>query len=76
MLRLIGKPFTIRTNKARADLRYAPRTKMSDGLAAMRRVESEPAGLASLGVDGAASLRPDDGIRPRAAPSLQVSPRT
>ena len=36
MLRLIGKPFTIRTDKARADLGYAPRTTISDGLAAMR----------------------------------------
>jgi nucleoside-diphosphate-sugar epimerase len=47
MLRLIGKPFTIRTDKARAELGYAPRTTMSNGLAAMRRVEIEPASLAS-----------------------------
>ena len=35
MLRLIGKPFTIRTDKARADLGYAPRITLSGGLAAM-----------------------------------------
>jgi nucleoside-diphosphate-sugar epimerase len=43
MLRLIGKPFTISTDKARADLGYAPRTTMSMGLAAMRRAETDPA---------------------------------
>lgn len=37
MLRLIGKPFTIRTDKARADLGYIPRITMSNGLAAMRQ---------------------------------------
>ncbi len=45
MLRLIGKPFTIRTDKARADLGYAPRTTMSNGLAAMRLTKIAPAGL-------------------------------
>ncbi len=43
MLRLIGKPFTISTDKARADLGYAPRTTMSMGLAAMRRAKTDPA---------------------------------
>ncbi|MBR1147553.1 NAD-dependent epimerase/dehydratase family protein [Bradyrhizobium sp. AUGA SZCCT0431] len=47
MLRLIGKPFTIRTDKARADLGYAPRTTMSNGLAAMRSDKRYPAALAS-----------------------------
>lgn len=36
MLRLIGKPFTIKTDKARAELGYTPRITMRDGLAAMR----------------------------------------
>jgi nucleoside-diphosphate-sugar epimerase len=36
MLRLIGKPFTINTEKARVELGYAPRTTMNAGLAAMR----------------------------------------
>lgn len=36
MLRLIGKPFTIRTDKARADLGYAPEVTLAEGLAAMR----------------------------------------
>ncbi len=43
MLRLIGRPFTIRTDKARVDLGYAPRTTMSDGLAAMRSAKADPA---------------------------------
>lgn len=47
MLRLIGKPFTIRTGKARADLGYAPRTTMRDGLAAMRLAKTDRAGLTS-----------------------------
>lgn len=47
MLRLIGKPFTIRTDKARAELGYVPRTAMTDGLAAMRLTEAAPAILAT-----------------------------
>lgn len=47
MLRLIGKPFTVRIDKARADLGYAPRTTMSDGLAAMRLTQAAPAILAT-----------------------------
>jgi hypothetical protein len=48
MLRLIGKPFTINTDKARADLGYAPRTTMSTGLAAMRRAATDSvAGIAA-----------------------------
>jgi len=47
MLRLIGKPFTIRTDKARAELGYAPRIAMSDGLAAMRLAPAAPAILAT-----------------------------
>jgi hypothetical protein len=47
MLQLIGKPFTIRTDKARADLGYAPRTTMSNGLAAMRLAKIAPASLAA-----------------------------
>lgn len=35
MLRLIGKPFTIRTDKARRELGYAPRVTWKSGLAAM-----------------------------------------
>lgn len=46
MLRLIGKPFTIRTDKARAELGYAPRTTMSNGLAAMRLAKPAPVSLA------------------------------
>jgi nucleoside-diphosphate-sugar epimerase len=42
MLRLIGKPFTIRTDKVRDDLGYAPRTTLSDGLAAMQRSGTDP----------------------------------
>ncbi|WP_082594726.1 NAD-dependent epimerase/dehydratase family protein [Sphingomonas sp. Root710] len=40
MLRLIGKPFTIRTDKARADLGYAPQITLAEGLAAMRQTRS------------------------------------
>lgn len=40
MLRLIGKPFTISTRKAQAELGYAPRITMDEGLAAMRQSES------------------------------------
>ncbi|WP_315837484.1 NAD-dependent epimerase/dehydratase family protein [Bradyrhizobium prioriisuperbiae] len=47
MLRLIGKPFTVRTDKAQADLGYTPRTTMSNGLAAMGGAKSGPAGLTS-----------------------------
>jgi nucleoside-diphosphate-sugar epimerase len=47
MLRLTGKPFTIRTDNARADLGYAPRTTMSNGLAAMRLAKIAPASLAA-----------------------------
>ncbi len=47
MLQLIGKPFTIRDDKVRADLGYAPRTTMSNGLAAMRLSKIAPASLAA-----------------------------
>jgi nucleoside-diphosphate-sugar epimerase len=49
MLRLIGKPFTVNTGKARADLEFVPRTTMSMGLAAMRRVTTDS--TASTAVD-------------------------
>ena len=41
MLRLIGKPFTIRIDKARAELGYAPRITMKEGLAAMQRAGTD-----------------------------------
>ena len=37
MLRLMGKPFTVNTRKAQADLGYAPRITMTEGLAAMQK---------------------------------------
>jgi nucleoside-diphosphate-sugar epimerase len=43
ILRLIGRPFTIRTDKARGDLGYVPRTTMSEGLAGMREADTDPA---------------------------------
>lgn len=46
MLRLIGKPFTISTAKARAELGYAPQITMTEGLAAMRQGEASLASLA------------------------------
>ncbi len=45
MLRLIGKPFTIRTRKAQADLGYSPQITMKDGLAAMLRVGANRAAV-------------------------------
>lgn len=47
MLRLIGKPFTIRTDKARAELGYAPRITLSDGLVAMKTTKTNSAILAA-----------------------------
>lgn len=47
MLRLIGKPFTIRTDKARAELGYAPRISLSDGFAAMKITKTNSAVLAA-----------------------------
>lgn len=47
MLRLIGKPFTIRTDKARAELGYAPRVTLSDGLVAMKTTKTNSANLAA-----------------------------
>jgi nucleoside-diphosphate-sugar epimerase len=35
MLRLIGKPFTVRTEKARKELGYSPRVTGKEGVAAM-----------------------------------------
>jgi nucleoside-diphosphate-sugar epimerase len=55
-LQLIGKPFTIRTDKARADLGYAPRTTMSNGLAAMRLAKIAPASLAAHRADHAVAV--------------------
>lgn len=46
MLRLIGKPFTVRTLKARTELGYVPRIKVKEGLAAMRRAEVTAVGAA------------------------------
>lgn len=43
MLRLIGQPFTINTDKARVDLEYTPRTGISMGLAAMRSTKTNSA---------------------------------
>jgi len=40
MLGLIGKPFTISTRKAQADLGYAPRITMKEGLAAMQQIQA------------------------------------
>ena len=51
LLRLIGKPFTIRTDKARADLGYAPRITMSEGLAAMRLTKLAATSLAANRAD-------------------------
>ncbi len=46
MLRLIGKPFTISTRKAQAELGYAPEITMKEGLAAMRQPDAIFAGSA------------------------------
>ena len=46
MWRLIGKPFTIRTDKARVELGYSPQFTMKEGLAAMQRAEAD--GVAEL----------------------------
>jgi nucleoside-diphosphate-sugar epimerase len=35
MLRLIGKPFTVRTDKARKELGYSPRVTWKEGIAEM-----------------------------------------
>lgn len=43
MLRLIGKPFTIRIDKARRELGYAPRISWEGGLAAMTAQGAAPA---------------------------------
>lgn len=48
MLRLIGKPFTIRTDKIRTELGYSPRTTMSNGLAAMRLTKTDSTSLAAI----------------------------
>jgi nucleoside-diphosphate-sugar epimerase len=37
MLRLIGKPFTIRIDKARTELGYAPSVDFASGIAAMEQ---------------------------------------
>jgi nucleoside-diphosphate-sugar epimerase len=42
MLRLIGKPFTILSDKARTELGYEPLITMREGLAAMRHAGSYP----------------------------------
>jgi nucleoside-diphosphate-sugar epimerase len=47
MLRLIGKPFTISTRKAQANLGYSPRITMKEGLAAMRQPEANLASFAA-----------------------------
>lgn len=43
MLRLIGKPFTIRIDKARAELGYTPRIDFASGLQAMQRAHDRAA---------------------------------
>jgi nucleoside-diphosphate-sugar epimerase len=48
MLRLIGKPFTIRTDRIRTELGYAPTTTMSNGLAAMRLTRTDATSLAAI----------------------------
>jgi nucleoside-diphosphate-sugar epimerase len=49
MLRLIGKPFTINTRKAQAELGYSPKITVKEGLAGMHRAQVNRAAVQSHG---------------------------
>ncbi|MFC5555370.1 NAD-dependent epimerase/dehydratase family protein [Methylobacterium iners] len=52
MLRLIGKPFTVRSDKAGAELGYRPRITWVEGISAMRHVSPDATVSASALVTG------------------------